>query len=156
MWLYVGFVSTGALEAAGLLSTVVVFCVSTAGCAVSCVVAGCEVVVVGLLETVPLFATVLEVFWDVFVLAVLVSCFVSSLTSSLTSFTAITFGKQLFNLLTDGGRVINTITGGNNSLFHQSKVAVSQLQDNERLYDINNSKSYDHDRCLILTKTRKK
>ena len=64
--------------------------------------------------------------------------------------------KQLFNLLTDGGRVINTITGGNNSLFHQSKVAVSQLQDNERLYDINNSKSYDHDRCLILTKTRKK
>ena len=64
--------------------------------------------------------------------------------------------KRLFNLLCDQGMIVNTITGSNSALFSQSRVCASQLQSNERLYDIENSRSYDHDRCLILTKTKKK
>ncbi len=64
--------------------------------------------------------------------------------------------KRLFNLLVDEGMIVNTITGSNSALFSQSRVHVSQLQSNERLYDISNSRSYNHDRCLILTKTKKK
>lgn len=60
--------------------------------------------------------------------------------------------KRLFRLMNPSGVIVNTITGNNSSLFFQSKVNISQLQANEKVYNISNSKSYDHDRCLILTK----